>query len=120
MSPVTVRSALAAQAFQRGSPEVVAGADHLDREVRWVHSFEASHIATLLSGGELLLTTGICIGPHQDRQRQLVADLCQRGITGLVLELGPILDKVPAALVDEAERRGLPVVALHERSHSSM
>ena len=45
--------------MRHGSPRLVAGEDGLDRPVRWVHVAEVPDIATLLRGGELVLTTGI-------------------------------------------------------------
>ena len=39
--------------------EVVAGEAGLDRAVRWVHSSELLDPTPWLSGGELLLTTGL-------------------------------------------------------------
>jgi purine catabolism regulator len=61
---VTLRLAevLELDAVQRAAPEVVVGADLLDRPVRWVHTSELAEAALLLKGGELMLTTGLGIG----------------------------------------------------------
>ena len=56
---ITVQRALELPGLRGGLPEVVAGADRLHRTVRWVHAGEVPNIASLLKGGELLLTTGL-------------------------------------------------------------
>ena len=87
-SPVTVREVLSLPVVRRGVPEVLAGQDALEREIRWVHSGEVPNIAALLKGGELLLTTGMGIGQSQAEQRRFVATLANRGIAALAVELG--------------------------------
>ena len=42
--------------------EIVAGEAGLDRAVRWVHISELADPTPWLSGGELLLTTGLQLG----------------------------------------------------------
>ncbi|WP_331452274.1 PucR family transcriptional regulator [Streptomyces sp. SS162] len=110
---ITVRRALELPALRGGLPEVVAGAGRLDRTVRWVHAGEVPNIASLLKGGELLLTTGIGIGARPADQRVFVRRLAERGIAALVVELGARFARLPGALVDTARSAGLPLVQLH-------
>ncbi len=53
---LTVAEILRLDVVQRGRPEVVAGAENLDRPVRWVHISEQPDVAEYLMGGELLLS----------------------------------------------------------------
>ncbi|MEU6818655.1 PucR family transcriptional regulator ligand-binding domain-containing protein [Streptomyces sp. NPDC046860] len=110
---VTVRRALELPGLRGGLPEVLAGEDRLDRAVRWVHAGEVPHIASLLKGGELLLTTGYGLGTRPAEQRAFVRTLAERDIAALVVELGPRFSRLPAALVDTARSSGLPLVQLH-------
>ncbi|WP_309096544.1 PucR family transcriptional regulator ligand-binding domain-containing protein [Streptomyces sp.] len=110
---ITVRRALELPGLRSGLPEVLAGADRLGRTVRWVHAGEVPHIASLLKGGELLLTTGYGLGTRPAEQRAFVRTLAERGIAALVVELGPRFTRLPAALVDTARSAGLPLVQLH-------
>ncbi|MFE0058487.1 PucR family transcriptional regulator [Streptomyces sp. NPDC059003] len=110
---ITVQRALELPGLRGGLPEVVAGADRLQRTVRWVHAGEVPNIASLLKGGELLLTTGLGLGARPAEQRAFVRDLAERGIAALVVELGPRFARLPAALVDTARTAGLPLVQLH-------
>jgi purine catabolism regulator len=76
--------------------------------VRWVHSTELSDPTPWLSGGELVLTTGIQLEDGGDLEayvRRLVA----HGIAGLGLGTGFRHPRLPAALVSAAESAGLPL-----------
>ncbi|MFE9308749.1 PucR family transcriptional regulator [Streptomyces sp. NPDC088353] len=110
---ITVRRALELPGLRSGLPEVLAGADKLTRTVRWVHAGEVPNIASLLKGGELLLTTGYGLGTRPADQRAFVRTLADRGIAALVVELGPRFARLPTALVETARSAGLPLVQLH-------
>ncbi|QGV82870.1 PucR family transcriptional regulator [Streptomyces ficellus] len=110
---ITVQRALELPGLRGGLPEVVAGADRLHRTVRWVHAGEVPNIASLLKGGELLLTTGLGLGTRPAEQREFVRRLAERGIAALVVELGPRFSRLPATIVETARAAGLPLVQLH-------
>ncbi|MGW3819354.1 PucR family transcriptional regulator [Streptomyces sp. NPDC005046] len=110
---ITVQRALELPGLRSGLPEIIAGADRLHRTVRWVHAGEVPNIASLLKGGELLLTTGYGLGTRPAEQRAFVRTLAERGIAALVVELGPRFARLPAALVETARSTGLPLVQLH-------
>lgn len=110
---ITVQRALELPGLRGGLPEVVAGAERLQRTVRWVHAGEVPNIASLLKGGELLLTTGLGLGARPAEQRVFVRRLAERGIAALVVELGPRFTRLPAAIVETARAAGLPLVQLH-------
>ncbi|MFG2116362.1 PucR family transcriptional regulator [Streptomyces sp. NPDC048718] len=110
---ITVQRALELPGLRGGLPEVVAGADRLHRTVRWVHAGETPNIASLLKGGELLLTTGLGLGTRPAEQRAFVRRLAERGIAALVVELGSRFTRLPATVVEAARTAGLPLVQLH-------
>ncbi|WP_433528962.1 PucR family transcriptional regulator [Micromonospora sp. CA-263727] len=115
MSPVfpTVREVLALDPVRHGAPRLVAGETGLDRPVRWVHVAEVPDIATLLGGGELVLTTGIGLPGDDAGLRAFIGDLAGVGVSGLVVELGRrYLTGVPRVMAAAAERHGLPLVEL--------
>jgi PucR family transcriptional regulator, purine catabolism regulatory protein len=109
----TVREVIALDPVRHGEPRVVAGESGLDRPVRWVHVAEVPDIATLLRGGELVLTTGIGLPADDAGVRAFVADLAEVGVAGLVVELGRrYTGSVPKVMVAAAQRRGMPLVEL--------
>lgn len=115
MAPVfpTVREVLVLDPVRHGAPRLVAGDTGLDRPVRWVHVAEVPDIATLLGGGELVLTTGIGLPADDAGLRAFIAALADVGVSGLVVELGRrYVSGVPRVMVAAAQRRGLPLVEL--------
>jgi purine catabolism regulator len=112
--PLTLRELLELDVLRQAKPEVLVGQSALDRPVRWVHSSEIYEIGPLLSGGELLLTTGLGLaGPDAGARRHYIRDLAGRGLTGLALELGRTFPTAPPELVQEARRFGLPLIVLN-------
>lgn len=98
---------------RRADPDFLGRAEHLDRLVRWVHSSEIYEIGPLLSGGEVLLTTGLGLaGADAGSRRHWVRDLAGRGVAAVALEPGRSLPDLPAEVADEARRAELPLVVL--------
>ena len=63
--------------------KVAAGAeDATEREIRWVHITELLDPTPWLSGGELLLTTGIRL-ENAEKQRKFIRLLADAGVAGL-------------------------------------
>jgi purine catabolism regulator len=88
--------------------ELAAGAKAAAAPVRWVHISELSDPTPWLSGGELMLTTGIPLDTAAN-QRAFVRILADRNLAGLGLGTGFSHEKLPKALVDEAEKRDFPL-----------
>jgi purine catabolism regulator len=88
--------------------ELAAGTDHASNPVRWVHISEHADPTPWLSGGELLLTTGYNL-PTPAKQRRYVELLAANGLAGLGFGVGFDHKRMPKALKDAAEERGLPL-----------
>src|SRR6201996_6736036 len=88
--------------------ELASGAESAAAPVRWVHISELQDPTPWLSGGELMLTTGIPLDTEK-KQRAFVADLAERNLAGLGFGTGFSHKRLPAALVDEADKRGFPL-----------
>ncbi|HEX4344784.1 MAG TPA: PucR family transcriptional regulator [Solirubrobacteraceae bacterium] len=96
--------------------------------VRWVHSTELLDPTPWLTGGELVLTTGIKLDT-EERQHQYVARLVRHGIAGVGLGVGFGHSTVPAGLLAAAQEHDLPVfevpyevpfIAITERAFSHL
>jgi purine catabolism regulator len=87
---------------------VRAGAAGLDLPVRWVHISELLDPTRWLSGGELLLTTGLQLDTSE-RQREFVTRLADHQLAGLGLGTGFRHDEVPQPVLEAAAERDFPV-----------
>jgi PucR family transcriptional regulator, purine catabolism regulatory protein len=111
---LTLKGMLEMPVLTRARGELLTGHGQLTREVRWVHTSEIYDIGTLLKGGEVLLTTGLgLVGAADAQLRRYVDDLADHAVTALIVEVGRTFPQVPSALLDQANERDLPVVALH-------
>ncbi|MFF5476615.1 PucR family transcriptional regulator [Streptomyces sp. NPDC012935] len=110
---LSVRQVLTLERVLAGEPEVVAGAGQLDRPVRWVHVAEAPDVGVMLSGGEMVLTTGVLLAGDEDKQAEYIRSLHRAEAAAVVLGLGRAFPKPPDVMRRAAERCGLPMVVLH-------
>src|SRR3954447_15716014 len=108
-----VADVLALPVVAAAAPEVLAGAAALGNVVRWVHVSDGADAASLLDGGELLLSTGAGWPDEPRLLERFVAGLAAVPIAGLVLELGARYDEAPRAVVEACVLHGLPLVVLH-------
>ncbi|MFD4574784.1 PucR family transcriptional regulator [Streptomyces sp. NPDC058417] len=110
---LSVRQVLSLERVLAGEPEVVAGAAQLDRPVRWVHVAEAADVGVMLTGGEMVLTTGVLLAGDDNAQAEYVRSLHRAEAAAVVLGLGRAFPAPPDAMRRVAERCGLPMVVLH-------
>ena len=87
---------------------LVAGEEGLGRPVRWVHISELADPTPWLSGGELLLTTGMQLGGAAE-ERAYLERLVARDVAGLGFGTGFAHAIVPDGLRDAAAALGFPL-----------
>src|SRR6201991_17228 len=88
--------------------EIAAGEAGLDRAVRWVHISELADPTPWLSGGELLLTTGMQL-ETPEQEREYAARLADHHLAGLGFGTGFKHATVPEPLLEVAAEREFPV-----------
>jgi purine catabolism regulator len=88
---------------------VASGRRGIDRAIRWVHTSELQDPTPWLSGGELLLTTGMDLAAPAD-QEAYVRRLAGAELAGLGFGIGFGFDTIPAAVLEVAEELGFPVL----------
>jgi Purine catabolism regulatory protein-like family/PucR C-terminal helix-turn-helix domain len=108
--------------------KLVAGEEGLERPVRWVHISELADPTPWLSGGELLLTTGMNLTDAAS-QRAFVERLANHELAGLGLGVGFAHKDAPKALIEAATEYGfplfevpydLPFIAITEKAFSHL
>lgn len=90
--------------------ELVAGARGSDRPIAWAHAIELADPTPYLSGGELVMTTGINIGADAAAQTAYVERLARAGIAALAVDTGTTLQEIPAGVLAAGDAFGLPVL----------
>ncbi|MGE0215964.1 PucR family transcriptional regulator [Mycolicibacterium sp.] len=91
---------------------LVAGVDSADREISWAHAIELADPTPYLSGGELVMTTGINIGADDAEQFAYVRRLADAGIAALAVDTGTTLTEVPQGVLDAGDAVGLTVLTV--------
>jgi purine catabolism regulator len=81
--------------------------------VRWVHVAEAPDVGVMLTGGEMVLTTGVLLAGDEEKQAEYIRSLHRAEAAAVVLGLGRAFPAAPEVMRRAAERCGLPMVVLH-------
>ena len=89
--------------------ELAAGEEAADAPVRWVHITELPDPTPWLSGGELLLTTGMQLDGRR-RAARVRARLADHHLAGLGFGTGFEHDEIPPALARRGRAARLPAV----------
>lgn len=107
--PITCREAIQVPSLKK--LELVAGEAGLDKIVRWVHYFELPQITSWVLGGELLFMSGVTVRNTLDLI-QLVTELANKNVAGLVIYHGVFIIQTPQEVIDLANTLDFPLFQL--------
>lgn len=91
---------------------VVAGHAGLARVVRGVNVMEVPDVAQWVRAGDVLLTTGYVLRDDPDLTGRLLPELAARGVAAVGFKPGRFLSAIPEVMVAEADRLGIPLIAI--------
>ncbi|TQS93182.1 PucR family transcriptional regulator [Arthrobacter sp. TS-15] len=111
----TVRAVLELPVLRAAVPTVLGGTDRLEAPVRWVHVSEILDVGGLLSGGELVLTTGLELEKSPEESASFISSLEAAGAAGLIVELIGQRPRSRRALEKAARSASMPVVVVEHR-----
>jgi len=113
MSLPTLRQILELPPF--AGAELLSGGSRLDQPVTWVHVAEVMDAWRFLSGGELILSTGLELARTiPEAQVSYLRSLAQAGAHGLALELVQWLHEVPEELLQIARLLEFPIIVFRK------
>ena len=113
MALPTLRDILALPAF--GGAEVLSGRSRLDEPVTWLHVSELMDAWRFLSGGEVLVSTGLELARATSEAREAyLRSLVDAGAQALVLELVQWLREVPEEMLRAARLMEFPLIVFRE------
>jgi purine catabolism regulator len=95
---------------------LVSGDDERRRVVLGAHAIETENPSRWVPPQWIVLTTGMRLRRNVAAQRALVAELAGNGVVALGFGTGIAFETVPRAIVQEAERHGLPLFAVPEET----
>ena len=96
--------------------KLVAGEAGLDREVLWTYMVDSDTISAFLQGQELTFTTGIGISEKLPLLK-LVQEVYRNGASGIVINIGPYVDKIGQDVLDFANEKAFPVFEVPWKIH---
>jgi hypothetical protein len=109
----TLREILALPAFS--GAELLSGQSRLDEPVTWVHVSELMDAWRFLSGGEVLVSTGLELARSTpDAREAYVRSLVEAGAQALVLELVQWFPDVPPEMLEAARLMEFPLVVFRD------
>lgn len=111
----TVSAVLELPVLRDAAPSVLGGAKSLDEPVRWVHVSEILDVGGLLSGGELVLTTGLELEKSPEESASFIRSLEAAGAAGLIVELVGQRNRSREALEKAARNASMPVIVVERR-----
>ena len=91
---------------------LVAGRAGLDRTITWAHAIELADPSPWLSGGELVMTTGLHFPDTDAGQHEYVQRIVDSGSAALAFDTGVRFQKVPPAVCAAGDEFGIPVLAV--------
>lgn len=95
---------------------LLAGSAGVGREVNLVLTTELANPAEWLSGGELVLTTGISLPASGRGRRRYLQLLAESGVAAVGFGTGLTFDEVPDEVVESAEELGLALIEVPLRT----
>jgi PucR family transcriptional regulator, purine catabolism regulatory protein len=90
--------------------KAIAGSSGLEREITWAHVCELQDPSPWLSGGELILTTGLAIPRYTQQQEEYLQCLINTGVSGLAIAENMYAPELTSHLLSEADKRSFPIL----------
>lgn len=97
--------------------EVVAGKEGMNKAIRWCHVIEIKTPGKWATPGLLVFATGVALTDNIENELlQMVESLSEQKASGLVLGIGAYISDVPESVIQEADEKHLPLIALPEKT----
>lgn len=97
-------------AMRKYNMQLVAGREGIYTNVSWLHIVEETKYANFLTGGELVLYTGVKMGAFQ--LPEFIEAIRKNKACGLVINLGEFVREVPEEIIEYGNRESFPIFTL--------
>ena len=92
--------------------EVAAGANGLERPIRWTHIVDHAEVLSWVRAGDLLLTTAFALKDNPDSELVMIERLAQQGIAGMLVSIGRYIRTLPPETLAAADALDFPIVTI--------
>ncbi|XVX20319.1 PucR family transcriptional regulator [Actinomycetota bacterium] len=83
-----------------------------DVQALWAHTCELADPSPWLEDGALIMTLGLGLPDTADGHDEYVRRLAERGVVGLAIDTGIVLDRIPQSVIDAGERHQVPILRI--------
>ncbi|OIK14973.1 hypothetical protein BIV60_10590 [Bacillus sp. MUM 116] len=90
--------------------KVIAGTAGLERHITWAHVCELPDPAPWMTGGELIMTTGLAIPRLAQEQETYLKRLIDGRVSGIAIAEGMFAPELTNPLLAEADRNNFPIL----------
>lgn len=90
---------------------IVAGEGGINNEILWINLMEILDALDSLQKGELLITTGYEMD-NEKLYKDIILRLKAKGLSGLAIQTGYYIAKIPKYIIDTANKYNFPVIDL--------
>ena len=90
----------------------VAGEEHIDSIITSVNILDNPDVVKWIKRDEFVLTTGYILKDDVELRRSIIRELKETGCAGLGFKIKRFFNSVPAEMIDEANRVGLPLIEM--------
>ncbi|SDW11578.1 PucR C-terminal helix-turn-helix domain-containing protein [Lachnospiraceae bacterium KHCPX20] len=97
---------------------LLAGKKGTKRNVTWMHFVESPSTSSFLNGDEIVLITGIGLN-RKEELYDLITAVYQHHVAGILINVGPYIDHVPADVLSFCEEKNLPIYEVPWKIHLS-
>ena len=91
---------------------VVAGRGGLNKTIQWVHMVDIPEMVEWAREGELLFTTAFALKDRPELQNNLIPQLVEVGVVGMVVAVGHYFHDIPQVMIRQADALDFPVLTL--------
>lgn len=95
---------------------LAAGKNGLNNIVNWVHMVETVEASSFLNGGEIAFATGFGLNNSQTLL-DLVKNIFKNKAAGIILNIGPFLEKVPNDVITFGNENNFPIFTVPWKVH---
>lgn len=91
---------------------LIAGEKGINNEIKFANIMETPEVAKFMKGGEFLISAGFALQEDEESCRRMITDFADKKISAFGINVGRYLQTIPVAMIEECNKRNLPLIIL--------